>query len=295
MRNPISRNFVLIQSGSFSRSIIFSIVYCLLNCTTNNPVNDNADPEPVTFKNGTQLTESIVDKLPRWSLFGQKIAFERNGNVYIIDVQSTTITFEAAGHAPFWSHEGDYLAFFKDGEIYTMQMVPGRPVIKLTLGAYASDQGGGDWNAANRIAYFQEGDSAAQGRKLMVYDIIADSYQHFQTEALGYAEFPSWSPEGRYVLFSSPVKGICLFDVVQDRLNELTPWGVTGKSCWYYPRILFIENGQLFSMDINGDDKTVMVTDNFNVGSMDHSFDREQITFSYNGIWIMDFPPADEE
>jgi hypothetical protein len=275
--------------------IVFLIAGCsFVQCTKNDPVDNHDDTVPVSFENGVRLTDNIADILPKWSLFGQKIAFERNGNIYVIDVQSQVLSFETAGHSPFWSPGGDQIGYIKGGEIYTIRMVTGRPVTKLTLGAYASERGGGDWNAADRIVYFQEGDSASQGRKLMVYDILTDTYQWKQTEPLGYAELPGWSPEGRYILFSSPLLGICLFDNWEDQLKHLSQWGMPGKPCWYYPDILFVENGQLFSMNINGENRIRLYSDSFFIGSMDHSFDREQITFSCQGIWIMDFPPGND-
>ena len=111
------------------------------------------------------------------------------------------------------------------------------------------------------------------------------------TDDLGLAEIPRWSPVGRYIVFSSPVKGICLYDVITQKLKELVREGTPGKPCWYFPDILFVEEGELFSMDMNGENRTVLYPENFHIGSMDHSFDREQITFSCQGIWVMDFPP----
>lgn len=266
----------------------------LFSCKSGGPGNEDDPKDPVTFDNAIRLTDKVCDVMPRWSLFGRKIAFERNGNVYTYDLQSGGLSYEAEGHTPFWSPESDRLGFVKNGEIYIVRLVSSRPVIKLTLGAYASDRSGCDWNAADQIVYFQEG-SDSKGRKLMVYHLSTDTYQWIETGDLGLAELPRWAPTGRYILFASPLRGICLYDLFIDELNQLTLYGAPGKPCWFFPLILFVEGGQLFNMDINGANRTLIYDENFYIDSMDHSFDKEQIIFGYNGIWVMDFPPETEE
>ena len=209
-----------VSISSISFIILIPIVLGLAVCRKIQLTDDDDPIIPIDFENSSRLTENISDIMPRWSQFARQVAFERSGNVYIYDIHSGGLSFEAKGHTPFWSPDGDQLGFIRDGEIYVIHLTPERPVNKLTLGAYASSTSGCDWNISNQIVFFQEAGIESTGRKLAIYYIASDTFQWIISDDLGLAEIPRWSPVGRCIIFSSPVKGICLYDVITQELKE---------------------------------------------------------------------------
>ncbi|MFC1501984.1 hypothetical protein ACFL6A_01065 [bacterium] len=278
--------------------IFFFLLFLILACKSTDPIS-NDSPDPVNFPGAVQLTTEIEDIFPDWSPTGEKIAFERRGNIYTLLVESGALFLMTEGHSPAWSLDGQYIAFVRDGEIYTVRDIPERPVQKVTLGAMASRVSGLDWGTAGRIAYFQPGDSLNSDRYLKIYSFYSNQIHHVQHESLGYAELPDWSRGGSQLVFSSRSEGICIYDVKTEIVRSLVYWGNPGKPCFYSSVdstfVIFVENGYLYRINPDGTNRSILYGDDFYPGSMDYSFPTSRLTFSQNGIWIMDFPPEEEQ
>lgn len=254
--------------------------------------------DPIDFPNAIRLTSEVEDILPVWSPTGEKIAFERRGNIYVLDVDANSLFYMTEGRAPSWSSDGQLIAFIREGELYTVRDMPERPVEKLSYGAQASYFSGIDWGVGGRIAYFQPGESESSDRLLKIYSVYSDTIQYVRHISLGYAELPDWSRNGFQLVFSSKQQGICMYHRDTETVQSFFYWGNPGKACFYETVdstfVIFVEKGYIYRINPDGTDRKIIFGNNFSPRSMDYSYTKRRLTFSYNGIWMMDFPPKEE-
>ncbi len=278
----------------------FIVFLLFLGCQKKNAVSNNGGQKSFQFENAIQLTTDVEDINPRWSPTGEHIVFERRNNIYILDASLGSILLITEGRSPTWSPTGSYIAFIKDGELYSVNAQSGGPELrKLTIGSNVSYASGIDWGGSNRIAYFQQGDSVNSDYMLTIYWPAYEYFQLVNSIKLGFSEMPRWSCDGDSILFSSRRQGICIYNVNQELLHSVLYWGNVGKTCWYTTTdstfILFIEDGILYMINPDGSDREIISGENFHPGSMDYCHNTRRLAFSNLGIWIMDFPPPEEE
>ncbi len=228
------------------------------------------------------------DLAPSWSPDGTRIAFmsERDGNgeIYMMDADGgnqQNLTNNPAGDwNPSWSPDGKRIAFVSDrdgildihgfptSEIYVMD-ADGKNPQNLT------NNRAGDWSPewspdGKRIVFmsYREGhfigDFELITSEIYVMDVDGGNQQRL-TENRKNDRFPSWSPDGTRIVFSSDRKGdwlnyeIYVMDddggnlqkLTENRKNDGGPsWSPDGK------RIAFSSdrggNRQIYVMDTDG-------------------------------------------
>ena len=170
--------------------------------------------ELATGKRRTLVALAGLNITPSLSPDGRYLAFatsqDGNSEIYTFDTRTKALerlTFHAAGDlSPFWSPSGRELAFTSDRgggpQIYVMN-ADGSNVRRLTFD--------GDYNAAP--AWSPRGDWIAfvcrsQEGQFKLCLITPDGQKRLQiTTGPGIDDSPSWSPDGRHVIFSSMVNG----------------------------------------------------------------------------------------
>ena len=168
--------------------------------------------ELATGKRRTLVALAGLNITPALSPDGRYLAFatsqDGNSEIYTLDTRTNALqrlTFQPAGDlSPFWSPSGRELAFTSDRgggpQIYVMN-ADGSNVRRLTFE--------GDYNAAP--AWSPRGDWIAfvcrtQGFQFKLCLITPDGQKRLQiTTGPGIDDSPSWSPDGRHVVFSSMV------------------------------------------------------------------------------------------
>jgi Tol biopolymer transport system component len=58
---------------------------------------------------------------PTWSPDGTRLAYERNGEIHVVNLDGTGDTNIAGGHSPTWSPDGTRIAFSREGQLCTMR------------------------------------------------------------------------------------------------------------------------------------------------------------------------------
>ncbi len=170
--------------------------------------------ELATGKRWTLVAQGGLNITPVLSPDGNALAYssshEGNAELYRLNTRTKAVqrlTTHAAGDlSPSWSPSGRELAFTSDrsgGPQIFLMSADGSNVRRLTFD--------GDYNAApawsprgNWIAYVCR--TPKKEYKLCV--ITPDGQKHLQlTTGLGVDDSPSWSPDGRHLVFSSTVDG----------------------------------------------------------------------------------------
>jgi TolB protein len=167
-----------------------------------------------TGKRRTLVALAGLNITPSLSPDGRYLAFatsqDGNSEIYTLDTRTKALerlTFHAAGDlSPFWSPSGRELAFTSDRgggpQIYVMN-ADGSNVRRLTFD--------GNYNAAP--AWSPRGDWIAfvcrsQDEQFKLCLITPDGEKRLQiTTGPGIDDSPSWSPDGRHLVFSSMVNG----------------------------------------------------------------------------------------
>ncbi|MHC4173024.1 MAG: DUF3160 domain-containing protein [Planctomycetota bacterium] len=173
----------------------------------------------------TRLTNNDVDDFsPRWSPDGQKIAFESNHDIYVMNSdgsEQTRLTINPGYDiSPCWSSDGQKIAFatYRDGEhdIYVMN-ADGSEQKNLTNNP--AIDGGPCWSPdGQKIAFHRGGGPApppGRGNSDIGNSDISDIYvmnadgseQKNLTNNPAFCGGPCWSPDGQKIAFHLSLDG----------------------------------------------------------------------------------------
>lgn len=164
------------------------------------------------------VDNAAFDWTPVWSPDGSKIAFvstvmEGNNEIYVMNADGSNMV-RLTNHPrndwwPTWSPSGGFIAFTSErddnAEIYVMR-ADGSDVTNLSRSPDSHDSNP-DWSPdGNTIAFVSNRDRDPHLDDAInhIYLMHADgSEQTRLTSHNRYDEFPSWSPDGRWVAFMS--------------------------------------------------------------------------------------------
>lgn len=201
--------------------------------------------ELATGKRWTLVAQGGLNITPVFSPDGNSLAYssshEGNAELYRLDTKTKAVqrlTTHAAGDlSPSWSPSGREIVFTSDrsgGPQIFLMSADGSNVRRLTFE--------GDYNAApawsprgNWIAYVCR--TPKKEYKLCV--ITPDGQKRLQlTTGLGVDDSPSWSPDGRHLVFSSTVEGksqIYMIDADGKDLERITFTGTHNSAPSWSP------------------------------------------------------------
>ncbi|HEY8761914.1 MAG TPA: hypothetical protein VIP78_08605 [Candidatus Dormibacteraeota bacterium] len=216
---------------------------------------------------GSRQMVLAAGEAPDWSHDGESIAFSRAGQIWVMRVdgsglhQVTRSSTVKAG--PSWSHDGARLAFIliqdpqsptsprptigivnADGSNERIVTSPGRVNVRIesdgtrTVLETADDANAPAWSPVDdRIAFW----SGIEQRYGQVWVINADgsgSMQLTDDPSHRNSDDPSWSPDGRKILFSTGRSGRVELWVMnadgtgQHRLFQIDPGPFPGRAAW---------------------------------------------------------------
>lgn len=194
-----------------------------------------------------------------------------------------------AGRFPCWSRDASYLVFMRNMELFTISNDAAKTVTKVTTAAQASELSGCDMNSDERIAYFMPRDSTRENSRLVVYMLHWVYYRYYPDFPIGTSARPRWSSDNKWILFVSNDLGPCVLDFVNGTYRQIMHSGLPGKVSWYKPgSFLYCIRGNLYALDMEGNELALLYMGGFYPGSIDYSMTAQKLAFSSSGIWIMD-------
>jgi len=142
---------------------------------------------------------------PAWSPDGTRIAFERNGEIYLMKADGSGVTRlthdDVPDAAPAWSPDGTKLAFAHGPQIVFVD-ADGRNGRQVTdPGEHVAD-GEPAWSPDGRLIAFTRVTNTADGKLESAIHTVATDGTAERFLVIDAAE-PAWSPDGRRIAYSS--------------------------------------------------------------------------------------------
>ena len=210
---------------------------------------------------GTLLTKGTQ---PTWSPDGRSIAFVRNGEIHVIGADGGNDRRLARGAQPAWSPDGRTIAFAGTRDILTVRLADGKltnltrspkPWLGNTTPAYAPN--------GKLIAFSRSTDAFNTDIFLMTTKgkIVKRLTRSVGTDStLGEEHGPSWSPDGRSLVYVSNRTGVSweLFTIRADGTHERqltdtpTPRYDEDAPRWEGDRILYAHDGRIAAIPAAG-------------------------------------------
>jgi Tol biopolymer transport system component len=225
--------------------------------------------------NGFAQTRITLDggTSPAWSPNGSKIAFERNGDIYIMNANGLGVTQVTSDTTfdgePSWSPDGSKIVFvgspstFDPGEIYIIN-TDGSGLTQLTSDSLYDT--GPVWSPdGSKIAFSRE----PEGDSPEIFVMNANGTGLTQlTDNDGIADSPDWSPDGSKIVFSSTLDGdadIYVMNADGSGMEKLTSNSASDiMPCWSPDgkKIAFVSDGDgddiydIYKTNIDGSNGT---------------------------------------
>jgi Tol biopolymer transport system component len=129
----------------------------------------------------------------QWSPDGRRIAYADGGAIYIARADGTHRRWVVRGASPAWSPDGRQLAFVRPrGGISRMRLSHGT-ARHITSGRFDLSP---DWSSTGVLAFERPGETSDD-----VYTVRPDGSHLTRVTRLG-GSAPSWSPDGRRIVFT---------------------------------------------------------------------------------------------
>jgi TolB protein len=128
--------------------------------------------------------------------------FEQGGTIYSIRPDGSDrrqLTTGTSSHSPRWSPDGRLIAFNRAGDLWVMQ-ADGSAAHRITSGA-ASDINPSWSPDGGRLVFSRTTDGTLAGRSLYVVSAAGGSGHRQTATSDGCAVEPTWSATGRYVVY----------------------------------------------------------------------------------------------
>jgi Tol biopolymer transport system component len=191
-----------------------------------------------------------------WSPDSKQIAFVAHDTsnpattafIAIINADGTNLRRYGEGTQPVWSPDGKQIAYADNSGLNHLMLMNADGSNVRTLQTLAGDVVVGEWSPDGKYLSFSESRPVGNATKVVIsfpHVIGADGsnlvdIMKLRGEDPGYqSPLPSWSPDGKRLMFSASLDRICEFDVTRAKtqcwINGYAPhWSPDGKQVVFY-------------------------------------------------------------